>query len=467
TDLSSSVSLNALVGYEYQKRDETANATLARDFNVDGDYYNFLQNAQQVFPIVDAEPIQKLSSYFARTIWSIEDKYVLTATVRADGSSKFGSDNRFGVFPSLAGLWNIHQSVDLPLDELKLRVGWGQTGNSEFEAGASQTRWDIAQGDIGIENSANPDLKWETSTTLNLGFDFAAFDYKLIGSIDVFNKLTSDLLFQRQPNSPAPQSLFWENLEGSEVVNRGIEVALNYEAINRSDLKLNIGGNISFLDNELRDYDGANVVYGQVFGQGTSNTTTHRLEEGQPLNAFYLQRFTGFDEGGLSTFANDGAPEYVGDPNQSVIYGFNTQLEYKKLSLNLNFNGALGFDIYNNTLHTVLPITNLGTRNIAESLVTAGEATTNAIQASSRYLESGNYMKLNNATISYNLGSVGTFTDVRFYLTGNNLLVFTGYEGFDPEVNTPNNFDGLPSYGIEYIPYPSARTFLVGVNFSL
>lgn len=465
-DISSSVSLNALVGYEFQNREENTNAITATDFSVDGDYFNFLQNAEETLPIVDAEPVQKLSSFFARTIFNVNDTYLFTGTLRADGSSKFGENNRFGVFPSLAAAWNVHNSIDLPFNELKFRLGWGITGNSEFEAGASQPRWNVGLNSVVLENSANPDLKWETSTTWNIGFDFAFMDYKLVASLDLFNKSTEDLLFQQQPIAPAPQSLFWLNLPGSEVLNRGIEIAIDYEILDQSDWKVNVGTNLTFLDNELTGYDGANVVYGQVFGQGTSNTTIHRLEEGQPLNAFYMQRFTGLDSEGLSTFANDGAPEYVGDPNQDVLLGITSKVGYKDLTLTLNFNGAFGHDIYNNTLHSVLPITNLGTRNIAEGLLGSGENPANAIQASSRYLEKGDYLKLNNATISYDLGQLSVFNAARIYVTGNNLLVFTNYTGFDPEVNTPNTDGGLPSFGIEYIPYPSARTFLLGVNLS-
>ena len=464
-DISSTIKLNALVGYEYQERQEDTNATLATNFSIDGDYFNFLQNADEIIPFVDAEPIQKLSSVFARAIFNIDDTYLLTATVRRDGSSKFGSNNRNGVFPSIGAAWNVHKSLNLPADELKLRLGWGQTGNSEFEAGASQTRWALdAAGGFAQENVANPDLQWETSTTINIGVDFSLFDYKLTGSIDYFDKRTEDLLFQQQVIAPGPASLYWLNLPGSEVQNNGLEILLNYNVIDNGDFTWDFGVNASFLNNELTKYSGANVLYGQVFGQGASNARIHRLEEGQPLNAFYMQQFTGLDDAGLSTFED---PAYVGDPNQDVLLGINTKATYKKFTFNLAFNGAFGHDIYNNTLMTVLPITNLGTRNIAGSLVGSGESTANAIQPSSRYLEKGDYLKLNNATIGYNVGQIGAFKNVRFYITGNNLFVITNYSGFDPEVNTPNVADGLPSYGIEYIPYPSARSYMLGVNLSL
>ena len=468
-DLNDRWNLNALVGYEYQRRNETTNGTIATDFSVNGDYFNFLQDAAEQVAFVGAQPIQKLSSFFARAIVNFDDTYLLTATIRQDGSSKFGEDNRWGTFPSFGAAWNMHNSFETPFDELKLRVGWGQVGNSEFDAGASQERWGILQQQTGIqqENAPNPSLQWETSTTINLGVDFSLFNYRLTGTLDYFRKSTKDLLFQQAPIDPAPPgTLFWLNLPDSEVLNSGVEILLNYAVVDQSDFTWDVSVNATFLENELSEYSGANVLYGQVFGQGASNARTHRLEAGQPLNAFYLPVFTGLDEAGASTFANDGAPEYVGDPNQDFLLGLNTTVRYKKLTATLAFNGAFGHDIYNNTLMTVLPITNLGTRNIAASLRGTGEATSNAIQPSSRYLESGDYFKLNNVVLSYDIGQVGFLENLRVFATGNNLFVITGFDGFDPEVNTPNVADGLPSYGIEYIPYPSARTFLLGVDFT-
>lgn len=469
-----SVSLNAVVGYEHQIREENEMGISAFGFGIQGvDLTYFLQGSntanRNIF--VDSEPVQKLNSYFARTIWNIDDTYLLTATIRADGSSKFGDGNRFGVFPSLAAAWNVHNAVDMPLDQFKLRLGWGQTGNSEFDAGASRERWEITQGGgIRMENAANPNLKWETSTTINAGIDFALMDYRLSGTLEYFRKTTSDMLFQQSIVAPGPQAaLFWINLDG-EVVNSGVEVTLNYDIIKGKDKSWTLGANATILDNELTKYDGANVLYGNLFGQGASGSTAHRLEQGQPLNAFYMKEYTGLNAKGEQTFANDGSPAFVGNPNQNLILGINSTFTYSKLTASVSFNGAFGHDIYNNTLNTVIPISNLGSRNISADLLGSGEAVSNANQVSSRYLEKGDYLKLNNATISYDLGSLGAFKNARISLIGNNLLLFTKYSGFDPEVNTVN-FDpdrgALPSFGIEYIPYPTARTFMLGVNFSL
>lgn len=471
-EIADGVNLQVVAGYEFQSKKETETGFSAQDFIImqDADYTNFFQNSttdsRGVFST--APPEQKLSSWLARGIVNISDKYLITASFRADGSSKFGENNQYGFFPSVAFAWNLHNEsfFSTPFNDFKLRLGWGQTGNSEFEAGAAQERWAFGQQSIFLENVANPDLQWETSTTINAGIDFSLLDYTLTASIDYFTKETVDLLFQQTVISPGPSSLYWINLDG-KVVNSGLEIALNYEALNSNDMLLEIGANVSFLSNELTEYSGANLEYGQLFGQGISNATIHRLEEGQPLNAFYLSEFDGI-ENGVTTLKNNGERAYVGDPNQDVIMGATINFEYQDFSVNLAFNGAYGHDIYNNTLNTVVPIGNLGTRNIAADLLSSNqESTANPIAPSSRYLENGNYTKLNNATISYNIGAIGdVIKNARVYITGSNLFVITDYTGFDPEVNTVNTRNGLPSYGIEYIPYPSARTIMFGTSIT-
>lgn len=305
---------------------------------------------------------------------------------------------------------------------------------------------------------------------MDVGLDFALLDYRITGTIDYFNKTTEDLLFQQRVIVPAPSALFWTNLPG-EVVNKGVEVTLNATVLNNENLNWDLGVNLAFLSNELKNYKGANLLYGEVFGQGSSGATINRIDNGVPLNAFYTRNHLGIGDSGQSEYEGGAAEthSYLGDPNPDVLLGISTSVSMGKLSLGLNFNGAMGHDIYNNTKMSVLPIGNLGTRNIDATLLDGDvqEAISNPIKASSRYLEDGSYVKLANATLAYNLGNLGsTVKNARIYLTGQNLLVFTNFTGFDPEVNTVNVREGLPSAGIEYIPYPSARTIIFGVNFA-
>lgn len=472
--LSSNVSLNAVVGYEYQKREESSTNIVARDFTVaDFDFTNILQNsataggdARVVASTVP--PDQELQSILGRANFNIMDKYLLTATFRADGSSKFGEDNRYGYFPAFAFAWNLHNEdflADGPFDNLKLRLGWGQTGNSEFPAGAAQERWAFGPQTFFITNAANPELKWETTTNINAGIDFALFDYALTGTVEYFRRSSEDLLFNRAVAQPAPEANTWVNLEGMNI-NSGVELTLNTQILSNENLTWDLGVNATFLNNELKDYTGADILYGQLFGQGATDAFSMLLADGQPINSFYMQTFEGLNDQGLSEY---GEAQFVGDANPDVILGLSTGLTYGNFNLVLNFNGALGQDIYNNTRMTVLPISNLGTRNIDASLVGNDilESTANPISVSDRFIEDGSYVKLQNATLGYNIGDLGnTVKNVRVFVSGTNLLVFTGYNGFDPEINTENVANGLPSFGIEYIPYPSARTVVLGANFS-
>ncbi|MFN0034290.1 MAG: SusC/RagA family TonB-linked outer membrane protein, partial [Saprospiraceae bacterium] len=473
------VNLNAIVGYEYQNLTEKGIGAYANDFILDNfDYTNVLQNSvpgsRHLFGFHN--PDAELQSYFVRGNVNIKDKYLVTATMRADGSSKFGENNRYGYFPAVGLAWNLHKENFLPqgvFESLKLRLGWGQTGNSEFPSGASIERYGFVDDGVQTlaqENVANPDLKWETTTTLNIGVDFAVMNGKINGSVEYFNKNSEDLLFQFPTIQPAPASFYWINLPGN-VINSGVELSLNALVIDKEKLSWNIGANVAFLQNTFENYEGPNINYGEAFGQGASGATTQLLASGQPLNSFYLRKFLGIGADGISDYEGGEAEtlSFAGDPNPDILLGISTGVSLNKLSVGLNFNGAFGHVIFNNTKMSVLPITNLGTRNIDASLVggSVRESDANAIKASDRYLEKGDYLKLANATIAYNLGNLGkNLKNARIYLTGQNLLVFTGYNGFDPEVNTVNNLNGLPSTGIEYIPYPSARTIILGANFS-
>ena len=200
-----------------------------------------------------------------------------------------------------------------------------------------------------------------------------------------------------------------------------------------------------------------------------TGSTSQRFISGQSLNVFYLRDFRGIDPNGQSVYVDEGYTKYyLGNPNPTTLLGINTDVSYKKFSLGINLNGAFGHKIYNNTANSVLPIGNLGSRNVAKSVVNLGENQSNPITASSRYLEKGNYLKLANATFNYRIGGMGkVIKNANVYLTGQNLFVITKFTGYDPEVNVDKNIGGVPSFGIEYSPYPTARNFIFGVNFSL
>ncbi len=471
------LNLNALVGHEWLVFDEKGSFLTGRDFqNLGLDYYDILGYSTQGDRNLGsfASPVTELQSFFGRAIVNFRDKYLLTATFRADGSTKFGENNKYGYFPSIGVAWNVTNEDFLAgnslINNLKLRLGWGKTGNQEFPSGASRDRYGLGQQSISRLNFKNEDLKWESSATTNVGIDFSILNDKLSGSVDYFYKKTSDVLFEQTLVLPGPPGRIWYNLDGY-VLNKGVEISLFGNLMNKKDMAWNIGGNVSFLQNKVGDLRGFYET-GQLRGQGFSNVRGQRVIANQPLNVWYLRNWEGLDKTtGKDILTDGGATKfYSGSPNPKTLLGISTDFTYKKFVAAVSMNGTFGHYLYNNTAATVVGIGNLGTRNIAKDLVgnDIQESRANAPAPSTRNLEKGNYLKMANASIGYRVGNIGNgIKNLYVALTGQNLFVITKYTGFDPEVNTDGGFDGIPSLGIEYIPYPSARTIQLSVNFSL
>ena len=485
--ISSALNVNAVVGYEYLSYANSWNTVNASGFpNVGLDFYDYLNYsiANNRGANSYRSPSNELQSYFIRAGVNYLDKYLVTATVRRDGSTKFGENNKYANFPALAVAWNVSNEEFLKgnttLNNVKVRVGWGKTGNREFPSGASRDRYAFGNQSVSQVNYGNPDLKWESSETLNAGIDFGLFQSRIIGSIDYFNKKTTDALFERTLAQPAPNGRVWVNLDG-EVVNKGVEVALTGTVLETKDWIWNLSANATFLKNSVSGLPGFYET-AQLRGQGFSGVLGQRMVSGQPLNVWYLAKYAGLDpatgtsmyigaDGNASTSVDPAQNKYyVGSPNPKTLLGISTDVTYKKFSAVVNMNGAFGHYLFNNTFATVLGINNMPNRNMAKDFYKTDikESTSNSAAPSTRYLEKGDYMKMSNMTLSYRVGSIGkAFKNLNVSLTGQNLFVLTKYKGFDPEVNTDGSSSDIPSLGIEYVPYPSARTFLLGVNFSL
>jgi hypothetical protein len=404
------------------------------------------------------------------------DRYLVTATFRADGSTRFGGNNKYGYFPSVGFAWNATNESFLQdndfIGNLKVRLSWGKTGNQEFPSGASLSRFGFGPDPqtVSQSNYGNPDLKWETSTTTNAGIDFSIINNRVFGSIDYFYKKTTDVLFEQTIVQPAPGGRIWINLPGY-VLNKGVELMLGTAITSTQDMQWNVNVNATFLDNTVEGLRGFYET-GELRGQGFSDVRGQRLIAGQPLNVWYLRNWEGLDKTtGQSIYTDEGNTLfYSGSPNPKTLLGLSTDFTYKKFTAIINMNGTFGHYLFNNTAASVLGIGNLGTRNVAKSVFETGvqESISNAPAPSTRNLEKGNYLKLANASLYYRLGNISKdIRNVSISLTGQNLFVLTNYTGFDPEVNTDAGFGGIPSLGVEYIPYPSARTVLLGLSFSL
>jgi len=483
--ITSSLNLNAVVGYEYLKFTNkgfqaSANGPTAGFGSFGLDYTNYIQygaiSSRGISSYVD--PRTELQSYFGRAVFNYQDKYLLTGTFRADGSTKFGKNNKYGYFPSFAAAWNITRESFFKVEQinsLKLRVGWGKTGNQEFPAGSAVARIGFgSNGNLsGQINYDNPDLKWQSDRQYNIGIDATVLKNKINITVDYFNKKTTDLLFPAiaDPNGPISSTVKWVNLNGF-VENKGVEATVNATIVNEKDFGWDLGANASFIKNNVGGLD-APIYTGQLNGQGITGTLVQTLQNGLPINAFWTRKFLGMDKAtGLATYQDDGNTfYYVGNPNPKTLLGISTSVRYKKFNLTVNMTGVLGQDIYNNTLNNVINVGSInGGRNIALSVFQdpVKESFANPVTASSRFIEKGSYLKMSNASLNYSLGNVGKiFKGANIYVTGQNLFVITKFTGFDPEVNVPNGVNNVPSLGIEYQPYPSARTITFGLNFSL
>ena len=483
--IASDLNLNAVVGYEYLKFNNkgssmSANGPAGGFGNYGLDYTNYIQYGDKATYNVSSyvDPLYELQSYFARAAFNYKDKYLLTGTFRADGSSKFGSNNRYGYFPSFAAAWNISKESFFKvhaINSLKLRLGWGRTGQQDFPSGSAIARITFgSNGNLnGQVNYNNPDLKWQSDRQYNAGLDASLFNNAVNVTLDYFNKKTTGLLFPKgsDANGPIASTILWSNLPGF-VENKGFEASVNTTIINKKDITWEFGVNATFISNIVNGLP-APLYTGTLNGQGVSGTLVQTIQNGLPINSFYTRKYLGMDKStGLALYEDDGNSFFnVGNPNPKTILGLTTSFRYQKFTLVANMNGAFGQSIYNNTLNNVINVGSInGGRNIALSVFQdpTKESFANPVTSSSRFIEKGNYLKMSNLSLSYALGSISNYVKgANIFVTGQNLFVITKFSGFDPEVNTDKGNNSVPSLGIEYQPYPSARTITFGINFSL
>jgi iron complex outermembrane receptor protein len=497
TDLTEDLVLDAVLGYGFGSYSSSGNRSIARDFSIpDQEKYikdlgyasTFSPSEQSAFTNPDSE----LQSFFARANFNYLGKYLLTGTIRADGSSKFGENNQYGYFPSFGAAWRLSDEDFIPetFSNLKLRLNWGITGNQEFAAGSAQTQFGPTDDGVGLQqtNVANPDLKWESTVQYGVGVDFGFLNGRLSGTMDYFHKETKDLLFRLPAIQPAPNVNYWTNFDDITVINSGFEFAINASVINNEDWTFDTSFNISFLDNEIKNVSNQfplGIITGQVSGRSLSGQNAQLLYDNQPLYAFYLPIFEGYDSSGNPTYRDvngDGVINpnfdgpgttsdrtFVGDPNPDILVGIAFNASYKKFDFNANLNGAYGHKVLDNTAMALF----YKAAVVSNENATYAEANSNANPAggpflSTKDLKSGDFLRLSNITLGYTLSSEDMKADwiqsLRLYVTGQNLFVITPYDGFDPEVNKNKEVDGVPSFGIDYMAYPRSKGFLIGLN---
>lgn len=422
-----------------------------------------------------------LQSYFGRAKVSISDKYLITLTVRGDGSSTFGDDEKYGIFPSAAVAWQMHEEEFIPdfFNTLKLRLGYGVVGNQDGLGYGNFVRRerfaDVSIGEsreIGVPGTttqgfANSGLKWEETTQRALGFDFGFLNERLYGSLDFYTKETTDLLFQTQPAQPALSPLTFDNLDAI-VENKGWELALGFDAIDNSDVQFSINGNVSQNKNLVKDFAG-NLDAGTIRGPGLTGAFAQQLTGGRPLFSYYLREFAGFDQNGQPIRDNQKFVDKSALPEWNA--GLSLNLSVNNFDFSAYMAGQFGFYVYNNTANAFFTAGVLNTsRNVTADVLTSGESGSAEAAVSERFLEKGDFIRMQNMSIGYNVPVTdgGLFKNLRFSLNAQNLFLITDYSGLDPEVSTnPASRDllnGLPTAGIDYTSYPRPRVFTLGLN---
>ncbi|MBT8235526.1 MAG: TonB-dependent receptor, partial [Bacteroidia bacterium] len=435
----------------------------------------------------------ELQSYFARINYSLADKFLFTGIIRADGSSRFGPNNRYGYFPSGAFAWKISEEdfIGERVSTLKLRLSAGLAGNQEglgygnsvarqrFSELFVQNDFVVNQNGLAIVSVGNPNLRWEETFGLNMGVDFGYNLDRFSGSIDVYRNETDNLLLQAPPAAPSNSPYQFGNFPGS-ILNQGIELAVAYDFIQTQNSKLYANFNIAYNKNEIQDFQGF-LISGRTPRSGISTSFVQRFEAGHSLFSYYMAEFAGLDSSGQPTFVDqngDGVGDaftdrtFVGeDALPDVTSGLSINYNTKNWDFAACFQGQFGFSVYNytaNGLFTSGSITNA--RNVTQDLVTSGEAPGTSADLSTRYLEKGDFVRFQNASIGYNvpLSGNGLFKSLRLSLTGQNLFLITDYSGPDPEVTvaTGDLGSGVPSRGIDWSAFPNPRTITFGINAS-
>jgi iron complex outermembrane receptor protein len=439
----------------------------------------------------------RMISFYTRFNYSYGQRYILQASLRRDGSSAFGENNRWGLFPSVSGAWRIigekFMAGQNVFNNLKLRVGYGISGNSiGFDPLISRLRYGITgvayyQGNsinaIGPVANANNDLKWEKTAMLNVGLDMAFFDSRLEVSAEYYNKLTSDLIWDYEVSST---QYLYSSLTANvgKMRNKGVELNISAVPVHKANftwstsLLLSHNKNVieSLSDDRFKmDYA---LTASDAIGAGQSGGSAQIIKEGYALGTFYTLRFAGFDENGQSLFYDaDGnktdspiAPDdyfTAGDAQPKLQFSWSNGITYKKFSLDLMFSGVLGHDVLNATLAGLNYTSRASDYNMPKYVLDSNQPfnDTRSHFVSDRYIEKADYVRLQNLMLSYNfnLAEKSQVKNLNLYFSTNNLFTITGYKGIDPEVNMGGNEPGIDYNNL----YPKTKSFQLGVKITL
>ncbi|KAA8483143.1 iron complex outermembrane receptor protein [Arcticibacter tournemirensis] len=480
--------INAILGYSYQEFTPENFAAQNRDFITDLFLYNNLGAGNNLTPtdISSFKEKNKLISFYARANYSFDGRYIFTGTIRRDGSTRFGKDNKWGIFPSGSVAWAINKEPFLRdvrfIDELKLRTSYGITGNQEIPNYTALALYGAAgyyyQGgefftQYAPNQNPNPNLKWEETAQFDAGIDYSFLGGRFRGSIDYYNKQTSNLLYNYPvPTPPYQYNTMMANV--GEVENKGIELSLESTVINSSEFKWNLGLNFARNKNKLKSLSNdefkLDVVYTGEWALGGLQETPQILKPGYAIGTFYGAKYIGRDANGIFQYedvSGDGKFVYaddrtvIGNAQPDFTLNMSNSLKYKNFSLDLLLRGVFGNDIANSTALYLNDINRMPGNNV---LKTALDIAAQPLVYSSYYIEDGSFVRLEYLTLGYDvkLPPSSKIKNLRLSATANNLFIITNYTGIDPEVNVNGLVFGIDARNY----YPKTRSFSLGVNFS-
>ena len=486
--------LTVTAGHSYLRSEQDLDFDFGNTLELIDGEYQYTQDIQSDSSFNE----NRLASFFGRVNYNFDEKYLLSASLRRDGSSRFGPSNRWGTFSSFALGWRILQEdwasgLANTFDNLKLRVGYGVTGNERFGNYLYNTFYFYGTPDAAYQfgnefvptlrgTGVDPNVKWEETVSTNIGVDFGLFNNRLSGAIDIYQKFTDDLLFSAAPSAFTNLSdRITTNI--GEMTNRGLELSLNTVMVDRENFDWDLGFNFTYNTNEITKLDNTSdsifIAYETGGISGDVGQNIQVLQQGQAFNAFRTYEHI-LDENGnprndVTDFNGDGLPTeldyYVdqngdgvinesdliinGNPNPKYIVGLTNNVRWKNWDLAATIRGNFDFNVYNNVASAsgfYDRLTDPVPNNIHESAF-VNDFTDRQLR-SSVYISDGSFVRLDNVTLSYSLNKAAMFNSLRFYTTASNLLLITGYDGIDPEL----------SNGIDNNQYPRARTFLFGVS---
>ncbi len=486
---------DAILCMSFQESDNLYTSTTGQQFPSNA--YKQITSAASITAGTSQRTAFSFLSYFSRANYKFKNKYLVGVSARVDGSSRFGANNRYGFFPAASVGWIITEESFLAdkgiVDFLKLRASYGVTGNAEIGNFPAAGLYAGDAGYSGIPGQRpsqieNPDLKWEQTVQTDIGIDFGFLDSRITGELDYYIKSTDDLLLN--VNLPGTSGFRTQTRNVGSLENRGFEIVINTQNL-VGDFKWSTSFNFARNINEVLDLDGQ-VIQGSFLS---------RTQEGDPIGIFFGPEYAGVDPAngdalytlvnadGSRTTTNDYNADTlmkIGDPNPDYIAGLTNNLSYKGIELMFLFQGVFGNQVYNGggkfmsangdffdnqTKDQLRRWRNPGDiTDVPQARLFGG----NGVGESSRYMSDATYIRLRTITLSYNLPSSllakVKLSRVRVFASGQNLLTFTDYNGWDPEVNSDTysvNANGTPlntNQGIDFYSAPQAKTITFGIN---